>query len=199
MNGKRILNLSLACFFSCCEAAPAEVVDISPAAQTIGLGSQANVALQISGLGASAAPSLGAYDVTISFNPLVLQFANLNFGDPVLGDQLDLFGLGNIQSISTTTNSVEIFELSLDSIDDLNALQAANFTLATLIFNATGVGTSPLNITVNALSDAYGDALGAGIRNGSVAVSAVPEPRRGPVLLGFVIFIIFSAARLRWV
>jgi hypothetical protein len=161
-----------------CHLAQAGIISIDPLTQTVGLGSSINVRVQISGLGAFSAPSLGAYDLNVSFNPLLLQFLGATLGDPILGDQLDLLGLGSIQSVTPSAGSVGLFELSLDSIDDLSNLQSSSFVLGTLSFQTIGLGTSSINIGVNALSDAYGDALTSGIQNGSVIVnaSAVPEP-----------------------
>jgi hypothetical protein len=164
-----------------CHPALADIMTVNPATQSVGVGSSVNVQIQMSGLGAASAPSLGAYDFNVSFDPFLLQFLGATLGDPILGDQLDLSGLGSIQSVTPSAGSVELFELSLDSIDDLNNLQAPSFVLGTLNFQAIGLGTSSINISVNALSDAYGDVLAAGVQNGSVTVNAVPEP--GSLLL----------------
>lgn len=178
MKNRLILGTILGGMMIHCHPAQAGIISIDPLTQTVGLGSSINVKVQISELGAFSAPSLGAYDLNVSFNPLLLQFLGATLGDPILGDQLDLLGLGSIQSVTPSAGSVGLFELSLDSIDDLNNLQSPSFVLGTLSFQTIGLGTSSINIGVNALSDAYGDALTSGIQNGSVIVnaSAVPEP-----------------------
>jgi len=135
--------------------------------------SSVDVALVISGLASGAPPSLSTFDVDISFNPDILAFASATFGDPVLGDQLDLFSLGSLTSATAGVGTANLFELSFDSQTDLDALQAGNFTLATLTFNTKGKGFSPLEISVNALGDSLGNSLTAGVRSG---VIAVPEP-----------------------
>jgi hypothetical protein len=48
----------------------------------------------ISGLGDGTAPSLSTFDLDISFDPTILAFSTAVFGDPILGDQLDIWGLG---------------------------------------------------------------------------------------------------------
>lgn len=180
-----------------CPAAWADIMfQVQPPSQSVALGSVANVGVQISGLGAFTTPSLGAYDFSVSFDPLLLQFLSATFGDPALGDQLDLAGFGSIQSVSPNAISVELFELSLDSIDDLNNLQAPSFVVGTLNFQAIGLGTSSINISVNALSDAYGDALAAGVQNGSVTVNAVPEPG-SLLLLGIFVTLLTLQRRFR--
>ena len=156
-------------------AAPARAImlDIDPAAQTVNLNDPATVKLNISGLGAGVAPSLSGLDVDIGFDPSVLSFTSV-----VFGTGLDLLGLGSVTQVTPAANSVNLLELSLDSVADLNALQPAAFTLATLTFATAGVGTSPLTIAVNALGDAVGDPLMATVSPGSVTVNAVavPEP-----------------------
>lgn len=182
-----------------CPPAKADLLSVTPTTQSAGIGSSVGVEVTISGLGASSAPSLGAYDVNILFNPGILQFLDAVIGDPVLGDQLDLSGFGSISSVTPGAGTVELFELSLDSIDDLNNLQAPAFVLATLDFKAIGVGTSPVSISINALADAYGDALTAGIQNGTVVVSsvaAVPEPT-SLLLLTTVLAWVVSRRRFR--
>jgi hypothetical protein len=56
----------------------------------------------------------------------------------------------------------------------LDDLQPSSFALATLTFNTLALGTSSLDITINALGDAFGDPLTANVENGSVNV--IPEP-----------------------
>jgi hypothetical protein len=150
-------------------------IGFDPVAQDVMLGDSAIVNLFISGLGSEMGPSLSTFDLDVSFDPLILGFNSVSFGDPVLGDQLDLFGLGSIiASDASIPGFVNLFELSLDLPDDLNALQADNFILASLAFDTLALGTSPLGIAINGLGDAFGDPLDADIQSGSVSV--VPEP-----------------------
>jgi hypothetical protein len=112
----------------------------------------------------------------VSFDPLLLSFESARFGK-----QLDILGLGSIQSMTTVIGSVNLFELSLDSTADLNSLQLPSFTLTTLTFNTSGVGTSALTLTLNALANAEGQPLGATVNNGSITVrqladNQLPEP-----------------------
>ena len=85
------------------------------------------------------------------------------YGDPILGDQLDLF------------------KLSFDGVDDLKNLQAPDFILAKLSFDAIGAGTSSLTFSGVTLGDANGDPLTADLGTGSVTVesavtASIPEP-----------------------
>ena len=118
------------------EAARADAVSISmdPAASVVGVGDTVSIALNVSGLVDGAAPSLGVYDVNVAWDPSVVSLSFVSIGDPLLGDQLDIAGFGTITTIAFGTGNVNLFELSLDSVADLDANQAGAFTIATLNF-----------------------------------------------------------------
>jgi hypothetical protein len=162
-----------------------------------------NVLLQINGLGNLTAPSLGTFDVNLDFDPTVLSFNNAVFGDPVLGDLLDPTGLGNtISFASPGFGTVELFDLSLDSDTQLNTLQPGTFTLGSVMFDTIRVGTSTVDITINALGDADGNSLSADIQNGTAqvtAVSSVPEPSTLPLVatVGMLVLIAGRRSHLR--
>jgi len=129
----------------------------------------ATVALDISGLGNGTA--LGTFDVNVGFNSSVVSFASASYGDPVLGDQLNLEGFGPVSSTIPGSGTTELFELSVDSPSALTSLQATSFTLATLTFDAVGSGTSGLDLSVNALGDQNGLPINATLQNGSITVT----------------------------
>lgn len=162
--------------------AVANLVQLSflPTSQDVPLNGTFKVAVNISLLNIGEPPSLGTYDIDVGFDPLLMNFLSVSFGDPILGNQLDLFGLGNIQSFSPAPGFVNLFELSLDSAADLDAFQAGDFTLFVLSFSAIAPGTSPLTMNVNALGDAIGVPINSTHEDGSVNIfanaSAVPEP-----------------------
>jgi len=151
------------------------ILTISPTSQTVALGSQVSVNVGISGLGNGTA--LGAYDLNVEFDPTVLAYDGIAFGN-----QLDIFGLGDIQFVTPDAGTVDVFELSLDSSSDLESLQQPAFVLATLTFDTLSTGiNSSLALTVNALSDADGNSVDSSVSGGSVsvnaaAVAATPEP-----------------------
>lgn len=157
-------------------------LSINPPSQTVSAGGTTEFDVVISGLGDGAAPSLGTYDLNVIFDPSILGFSTATFGAG-----LDVLGLGSFQSATPGVGTVNLFELSFDTVDDLNTLQADTFTLATLSFNTLAVGTSPIGITVNALGDAYGDPLAAEVAGGNVTVSGqanpVPEPASAALLV----------------
>lgn len=163
-------------------AAQAATLSVLPSATTVSAGESVDVAVVVSGLGDGAAPSLGAYDLVLGYDGLLLGFDTGSFGDPDLGNQLDLSGLGSFQLLNDGMSGVRAVELSFDAEADLDALQADSFTLFTLTFVADGgAGTSALTLAVNDLADAAGGFLTATVVNGAVTV--VPVPAAGLLLL----------------
>jgi hypothetical protein len=155
-------------------ASQAITIGFEPVTQDVILGDPAVVNLFISDLGDITAPSLSTFDLDISFDPTILDFSTATFGDPILGDQLDIWGLGSVTTVTPGVGTLNLSELSFDSVDDLNNLQAGSFVLASLTFDTLALGTSSLNITSYTLGDAYGNPLTADIQSGNV--NAVPEP-----------------------
>lgn len=177
-------------------SASASAITIStlPPNQTVETGDAVSVDLVITGLGTGSAPSLGVFDITVAFNPAILSFTNV-----IWGTELDLFGLGDVQSLTIGSGTLNLFELSLDSAADLDALQASDFKLATLRFTALTLGFSSLGLTVNNLGDARGAVLGAVAAGAGVDVESnggplIPEPATfSTMLLGITVV----ALRLR--
>jgi hypothetical protein len=167
-------------------------ITLEPLAQNILIGSHADVAVRISGLGtppgnSGTSPSLSTYDLDIGFNPGILAFSGATLGDPGLGNQLDLFNLGNNPaSVTSGAGKVNIFELSPDLPADLVALQAKDFILAILSFDTISLGTSALGVVVNALGDEVGAPLSPSVFGAAVTVT--PEPGT-IVLLGTVMLV----------
>jgi hypothetical protein len=180
------------------DQARADSVSLSVSSATVTLGNTATVTLNITGLGNSTA--LGTFDLNVGFDPGILGFSSATYGDPGLGDQLDLEALGTISSTTPGIGTVELFELSLDSPAVLANSQATSFTLVTLGFDTLGLGQSALSISINALGDQNGNSLNATTLDGSVTVnpSTVATPEPGTVmLLGSGLLALVGAARKR--
>ena len=155
--------------------ASAVSLSVTPAVQTIGPTDTVDVGILVSGLGDFGPDSLGAFDLDVTFDASILSYQAVTFGDPLLGDQLDIFGLGSITDVVPTSGTVEVLEVSLDDPFDLDSLQASTFQLVTVTFIANAAGTSPIEISIFDLSDANGDPLTADAVNGGT-VTVVPIP-----------------------
>ena len=160
--------------------AGAITIGIDPVAQQVALGSPITVSLVIADLGDGVAPSLSAFDVDLTFDDGVLSFVGATFGDPVLGDQLDLTGFGPATGLTAVPGLVSLFEVSLDPSSALDDLQAGAFVLATLTFDAQSPGISALGLSILSLGDADGGPLTADVLAGSITVQStdavVAEP-----------------------
>jgi hypothetical protein len=151
-------------------------VDFVPATPTVGVGQSVAVDIVISGLTAGQPPSVGAFDLDVSFAPNILVPTGVSFG-PFLGDPALLEAL---TSVSVSPGLVDFAEVSLLLPAELDALQPASFALATLSFDTLAGGTSPLTFSQIVLADAFGGTLTASVGGGSINV-VVPEP--GTLLL----------------
>jgi hypothetical protein len=159
-------------------ARAALVLGLTPAPQTVAVATPVTVTLGIAGLGNGTA--LSAYDLDIGFNPALLSFRSLQFGDPVLDNQLDLSHTGSLQQITLGAGHLNLVEYSFDPAELLKQQQAGGFVLATLIFDTLAPGSGLLALSVNGLLDADGGSLGAdSLQNGTVDIAAgaaIPAP-----------------------
>lgn len=164
----------------------AVTIGLEPAAGAVTVGSLVDLRIVIAGLGSGVAPSLSAFDLDIDFDGTILSFESLTFGDPVLGDQLDLSGLGSLTLATPGPGTVNLYGLSFDMPADLDAMQADSFVLATLVFRAVGAGLSPVDISAAILGDAAGVPLPATLTSASIAVSGVSVPEPASVWLALL-------------
>ena len=177
---KKVMVTSVLIAWSIFWASSAQAVLLSfqPVSQNAQISDVVNVDVVVSGLGNGVAPSLGDFDLDVSYDNSILNATGGSIG-PFLGDP----GLGEAITFSNLLPGVVDFgEVSLLFDFELNALQADTFTLATLTFDAIGVGTSALNFTKTIMGDAFGQPLPVTTSSGEVIVSA-PTPAT-LVLLG---------------
>jgi hypothetical protein len=150
-------------------------ISLVPATASPSVGSSFALDLVISGLGAGAPPSLGAFDVVVAYDAGAITFSGATFGTL----------LGSVPGEASTdvvpvSGSAELAQVSLLAPAALDGLQPASFTLATLSFVATSATPSTISIDSALLSDSLGSSLEltalTGARITPVAPSAVPEP-----------------------
>ena len=146
--------------------ARATTIGLSEFEPLASLGTPVEIAIQITGLGAFSAPSLGAYDLVVHFDPLHLAPPSVVFGDPILGDRLDMGG-GSFQLTTAGAGSQNVVEFSFESAARLDTFQIDAFTLATLSFDPIVTTPTLLRLSANAVGDAAGDPL---------PVTIIPEP-----------------------
>ena len=182
MYNKQLTAIFAISVLTFCGAAQAITVSTTPDASSYQVGETVSIDLIISDLGNGDAPSIGAFDIDLMFDSSIISFDSVSFGDPVLGDQLDLWGMGSMTDYGEDNDSINVFELSFDDPADLLAMQADEFVLATFTFTASAEGDSHVNIYVNDLSDAYGvESLAANTISSNVKV--VPLPAALPLLI----------------
>jgi hypothetical protein len=176
-------------------------ISVEPPDQAVPLGTPISINVTVEGLGAGAPPSLGAFDFNVEYDPGILAFDSLTFGDPLLGDQLDLGIGGSITGfgVDPVLGIVNQFEVSLELPGDLDALQPDTFVLTSLTFSSIGEGSSPLVISDLMLGDANGDPLFADIQNGTARVltAGVPDGGSTAVLMLMTILALGLFGRTR--
>lgn len=172
---KKQFQRSLLLFALALPAQASVVVSINTNTTQTQVGGNVSFAVNISGL--DSAVALGSYDLSVNFDPALLQFNSATFGDPILGDQLDVAQSGlNFPAALAGEGLVSLIEFSLDDSSDLLGQQADDFTLARLFFTAISPGISPLNLAVNSLADTDSTSLSAASVDSFVSIVTAPVP-----------------------
>ncbi len=168
----------------CCLRAPfahAALIELQPDSLLAETGDSISLDLVVSGLGSFGPDSLGAFDISVGFDPTRLSFTGYSLGD-LLGD------ISLAEAIDTSAGdiggAVSLTEVSLLSPAGLDALQPDSFVVATLDFDVINLAPSivtDLSVLAGAiLGDAFGGPLSVtGL--GSASVTGIPAP--GTVLL----------------
>jgi hypothetical protein len=127
-------------------------VSLVPTTQTIAAGGTADVDLMISGLGNHTHPALGAWSVTVDFNPSIANLSSVVFGSHLTP---------SFQDINTTIpGQVQLSEVSFALPEELIPLQLDSFLLAELGFTGLTSGALNVNVSYLDLSDENGHTLG---------------------------------------
>jgi hypothetical protein len=131
---------------------------------------------------------LGAFDFTLSYDPLVLAFhPPLTSIGHSLGNPNPLAGETLIQGRTTPAGTFNLVEVSLVTEEELMMLQSdgqgrglSSFALATIGFivrgpPSNGIGVSPIRFSEALLSDAKGNAISPlRVRNTAIRVTEPP-------------------------
>jgi hypothetical protein len=168
----------------------AQGLSVKAPAGPVVVGSEVSVDVTASGMVDGGAPSMGVFDFDLAFDSLLLEVVSVQFGGG-----LDVLGLGAIDSVLIGAGTVNLLQLSLDTVEDLHALQPDEFSLATITFAALAEGASALELSVNAIGDAFGVAIPVSIANGEVVVVAVPEPASALLMAGGLALMVASLRR----
>jgi hypothetical protein len=181
------------------------IVSVLPDAQTIQVGETTSIALVISGLPTTLVPvpaavtGLGAYSLTLGFDPSVISATAVTFLSPP-ESKLDLGVFGSLEhSDLTVPGAVELDETSLEDTAALRQSQyvnvdsttlTASFTLASISFTGLAVGSAPVYFLAGDLSDAAGLPLTGNVFGLDGTITVVPEPAVFAVVggLGLVAF-----------
>ncbi|NND66098.1 MAG: hypothetical protein HKN19_00800 [Halioglobus sp.] len=146
-------------------------------------GESVAVDIVVSGLGNFVPDSLGAFDITVDYDPAAFAFNSYSLG-ALLGD------LGSFEALDASFgdsgNSVNVAEVSLLSDAALHALQPGEFVLATLNFGVLDLAvgaTSQLGLSDSLLADTGGGTLPATVGEPVTFVGAAAVPVSGTLLL----------------
>jgi len=158
-------------------SAPAHgaMVGLVPSAPSVLPGATFSLDVVVSDLGELTAPSLGAYDFEVQFDPSLVAFSSLEFGSGGTS-QLDLGGFGSLTSFADGASSVVLSELSFDDPALLDSAQPGSFTAARLFFVAQASGVALFDLSSILLLDGLGESLGVTSSGATVTVAPVPLP-----------------------
>lgn len=176
-----VTSVCLAGLLACGSAWSAATLQVLSATSVVEVGETFVVRVRVSGLGEAMTPSIGVYDIDLLYDSAQTSFYDMHFGSG-----LDPLGLGSLpEAKETVPGTLNLFELSLDSADDLNVTQPGTFDLASVYFSAMKSGVASFSLSINAIGDADGESLSLDVLPPlSIAITAVPEPQTVALLLG---------------
>ncbi|MGR8931440.1 MAG: cohesin domain-containing protein [Gammaproteobacteria bacterium] len=149
----------------------AATLSLHPDRVAVSIGEIVSIDLIIADLGAQTAPSLGILYTDIDFDDSRLKFESVTFGH-FLGDPENLSETDVINALNGNRLSLE--EVSFLSVDELDALQPGEFSLATLTFLTLRPGQANLDVIATDLSDAQGNSLLTNLPSTSIMVVPLP-------------------------
>lgn len=146
----------------------------------------------MAGFTGGAGNSLSAFDVDLIYDPSMLSFSSVSFGDGT-ANPLDLPEVGALPFFGDITNlpgKLDLFGLSGNSTAVLDTLQPDAFVLFTLQFLALAPGVSTMGIDLLDPTLLFADTtlsnlfpLADSTYSAAIRVDAVPEPNVAQLLL----------------
>jgi len=169
-------------------------LSLSPASTNAATGDTVSLSLSISGLGNGNAPSLGAFDVNITYDSGALSLNSYSYGSFLGNLSFETVEAGD----GDLGGTVNLALVSLLSSAELDALQPDTFVLANLMFAVDaltpGMSTTVAIDTNYVLGDAEGEPLNVDSMSDAVIYNrpaTVPEPTTialfGVGIIGLVI------------
>lgn len=146
----RALLAGTALWLSATQAQAISIVP-EPSETMVAVGQIIDIDLRIADLGPAGPPSIASFDISLLFDPAILGFHDVLFGDPDLGDQLDIFG--SFYASSTGLGFVQMDGVSFDDPLDLDAFQADAFVLGTIQLEVLAEGIADLTLDLALLDD----------------------------------------------
>ncbi len=172
----------------------AVVLSLESSRFTVNPGDSVTLDLTVSGLGNLTAPSLGAFDIDIGYDPAKLSFTGYTLGN-WLGNVSQSEALDASKGDSTPPGVINLAEVSLLTANELDALQPDSFVLATLDFTVTAglaAGQSTVGILpTSVLADGSAGSFSSVNTGNSVTLTpqapspagGVPEPATWALLV----------------
>ncbi len=150
--------------------------------------------LVVAGLGAGAAPSVGAFDVTLGYDVAILQAGTVSFG-PDLGVGAQVVQGASADGAAGTWNA---FSVSLLDTASLHALQGESVVLATFEFQRVGIAGTQVEIQSQLVSNASQPATALQFESVTGAsVDAIPEPTGAAAMLVGILVLRRALVRAR--
>lgn len=177
---KNLIKLLALLLMAVAPTAQAYTLSMVPSQTTLSIGDSVSVDVVANALVDGAAPSIGSYDIDVVYDWHLLEFQSA-----VFGTGLDVLGLGSIQQLVPGIGGINFAEASLDTEEDLNALQPGSFTLFTLTFRAIAPGSSTPFAIPNSVADAAANALVLDDETSApiTVLAPVPLPAAGWLLI----------------
>jgi hypothetical protein len=171
-----LAGMLLAMVFAARPATSAVQISFVEDDQTVAVGDSFSVRLRIAGDTASLDPSLASFDIQIGFSDPLLAFDSAQFGDPVLGDQLNFSGLADKSITGPFPSGVNRSSVQLQETahEPSVPLQPGDFVLATLTFHAVSTGKAQI-VILEAILDGFNGGFSQVLLDVN-AVNVVPEP-----------------------